>query len=273
MIIQEIIKNNETVSSNYIFNLQTVIEIELRKYSVDYMVFFSKEGKIYLFYNLYTLPGFYDYFVKENTLVLQLFDKISSHSDSVKKIDEYTNNEPYYSVFNNKLKFIANKKYGGKSWSLKLPTGSLSITNIDNKLPYMSFTYNKIPSSEKKPHKYKQYISKDYIKLTTKFKSNKTFSIMYNKLNYSLSYNKAYVFEKKGFILMKADKTKHKFLVKDNNEKLNEQIINKKIVEYLKNRNKGKSNINNKNQSVKQCVTCNSQNKEKNKDKDKDKNK
>ena len=102
MIIQEIIKNGETVSGNYIFNLQTIIEIELKRYSVDYMVFFSKEGKIYLFYNLYTLSNFYEYFIKSNALVLQLFDKISIHTKSVKNLDEYTNNEPYEQEFSKK---------------------------------------------------------------------------------------------------------------------------------------------------------------------------
>jgi hypothetical protein len=284
MIIQEIIKNNETVSSNYIFNLETIIEIELNRYSVNYMVFFSREGKIYLFYNLNTLPDCYSYFVRDNALVLQLFDKISFHSDSVKRIDEYTDNQPYYSVIDNKLKFIANKKYGGKSWSLKLPTGSLSITNIGNKLPYMSFTYNKISPSEK-PQKYKQYISKDYISLTTRFNSNKRINDMYDKLNYTINYNKSYVFEKKGFILRKTDKIQPNILVKDNNEKPNEETRKKNIEEYFKNINNGKliknteeSTTNNENKSVKQCTSCNNQKKikikiKKNKDKDKDKNK
>ena len=228
MIIQEIIKNGETVSGNYIFNLQTIIEIELKRYSVDYMVFFSKEGKIYLFYNLYTLSNFYEYFRKSNALVLQLFDKISIHTKSVKNLDEYTNNEPYYSVFNNKLKFIANKKYGGKSWSLKLPTGSLSITNTynENELPYMAFKIKRNLSSEK-PQKYKQYINKDFLSLTNKFKSNKTLGYMYEKLNYKLNYNKAYIFSNSKLLLVKADNSKHKFLVKDNNEKPNEEILNK----------------------------------------------
>jgi hypothetical protein len=108
---------------------------------------------------------------------------------------------------------------------------------------------------------------------------------MYDKLNYTINYNKSYVFEKKGFILRKTDKIQPNILVKDNNEKPNEETRKKNIEEYFKNINNGKliknteeSTTNNENKSVKQCTSCNNQKKikikiKKNKDKDKDKNK
>jgi hypothetical protein len=224
MIIQKIIENNQLVQGNSIFNINTIIKIEKQQFSVDYTVFFSNEGTIYLFYNNSTLPNFYEIFSKSNTLSLQLFDKIGVKTQSVKKIKEHTRNIPYYYLLNNILKFVSNKSYSSSSWELILPSGFLCVTNKHNKLPYMSFTGKLKPitlanTESKNKHNISQKISTTYMSLEAKSKLNIFFYTMFKKLNFSLNYDKAYLLSKSDLLLIKAKCNKS---LVNNNEKINE---------------------------------------------------
>jgi hypothetical protein len=200
MITIPVLQNNTLVSTNSISRFSTTIDIENYTYFIDYLIIFSNDGSIGLYLDNSTFPGFYDKSQKLNNYYLQKIDEISfNNTPGAKILDETTPNQAYFLLKNNLLKFISNDSNGKVvSWSLPINTTDLYISNNLSQVPRFNFVYDKnildIYFSQCNSGNIIQKLVSGSVPTSKKVQQNRLISILFDLLNYSLTFDNAYIF-------------------------------------------------------------------------------
>jgi hypothetical protein len=200
MITIPVLQNNTLVSTNSISKFSTTIDLENYDFIIDYLIIFSNDGSIGLYLDNSTFPGFFEKSQRLNNYYIQKIDEISlSNTPNARLLDETTPNDSYFLLKDNLLKFISNDSNGKvASWSLPINTTDLFISNNLSQVPKFNFVYDKdilnVYFSQCNAGNIIQKLAPSTIQTSKKANQNRFISILFEFLNFNLSFENAYIF-------------------------------------------------------------------------------